>query len=152
MESVDWRFNAWSGMFLMVILCVWRWLGVNILYFLAALQSVPNELYESSEMDGASIFQKFWYITLPFLKPVTIFVVTISIINGFRMFEESFVFWEAGSPKNIGLTVVGYIYQQGIQQNDMGYGAAIGVILMIIIFIISFIELISTDVFKRGDE
>lgn len=152
MDPIDWRFNAWSGMFLMVMLCVWRWLGVNILYFLAALQNVPEELYEASEIDGASIFQKFWYVTLPFLKPVTIFVVTISIINGFRMFEESFVFWEAGSPRNIGLTVVGYIYQQGIQQNDMGFGAAIGVILMIIIFIISFIQLILTGAFKRGDE
>ncbi|MCT2535395.1 sugar ABC transporter permease [Aquibacillus koreensis] len=152
MESVDWKFNAWSGMFLMVMLCVWRWLGVNILYFLAALQTVPKELYEAAEIDGASIFKKFWYVTLPFLKPVTIFVVTISIINGFRMFEESFVFWEAGSPGNIGLTVVGYIYQQGIQQNDMGFGAAIGVILMLIIFIISFIQLVLTGAFKRGDE
>lgn len=152
MDPIDWRFNAWSGMFLMVMLCVWRWLGVNILYFLAALQNVPEELYEASEIDGATIFQKFWFVTLPFLKPVTIFVVTISIINGFRMFEESFVLWEAGSPRNIGLTVVGYIYQQGIQQNDMGFGAAIGVILMVIIFIISFIQLILTGAFKRGDE
>src|SRR5690625_1600385 len=152
MESIDWRYKAWSGMFLMVMLAVWRWLGVNILYFLAGLQNIPNELYEASDIDGASIFQKFRYITLPMLKPVTIFVVTISIINGFRMFEESFVFWEAGSPGNIGLTVVGYIYQQGIQQNDMGFGAAIGVILMIIIFIISFIQLILTGAFKRGDE
>lgn len=151
-DSVDWMFNAWSGMMLMVMLCVWKWLGVNILYFLAALQNVPEELYEASEIDGATIMQKFWYVTLPFLKPVTIFVVTISIINGFRMFEESYVFWPAGSPGNIGLTVVSYIYQQGIQQNDMGFGAAIGVILMIIIFIVSFIQLILTGAFKRGDE
>src|SRR5690625_1212301 len=114
----------------MVMLAVWRWLGVNILYFLAGLQNIPNELYEASDIDGASIFQKFRYITLPMLYPVTIFVETISIINGFRMFEESFVFWEAGSTGNIGLTVVGYMYQQGIQQNDMGFGAASVVILM----------------------
>lgn len=152
MSSVDWKFNAWSGMFLMVMLSVWRWLGVNILYFLAGLQNVPDELYEAAKIDGASILQKFWFVTLPFLKPVTIFVITISIINGFRMFEESFVFWETGSPGNIGLTVVGYIYQQGIQQNNMGLGAAIGVILMLIIFVISIIQLILTGAFKRGDE
>ncbi|ENH96487.1 L-arabinose transporter permease [Gracilibacillus halophilus YIM-C55.5] len=151
-DPVNWRYHAWSGMFLMVLLCVWRWLGVNILYFLAALQNVPQELYEAADIDGASILQKFRYVTLPFLKPVTVFVVTISIINGFRMFEESFVFWEAGSPNNIGLTIVGYIYQQGIRENDMGFGAAIGVILMIIIFIISFIQLLMTGAFKRGDE
>ncbi|PGT80393.1 MULTISPECIES: carbohydrate ABC transporter permease [Bacillaceae] len=152
LESVDWRYNAWSGMFLMVLLCCWRWMGVNILYFLAALQNVPKELYEAAEMDGASTIKKFFYVTLPFLKPVTIFVTTISVINGFRMFEESFVFWEAGSPGNIGLTVVGYLYQQGIQQNDMGFGAAIGVVLMLIIFAVSFIQLILTGAFKKGDE
>jgi len=152
LESVDWRYNAWSGMFLMVLLCSWRWMGVNILYFLAALQNVPKELYEAAEIDGASTVKKFFYVTLPFLKPVTIFVTTISVINGFRMFEESFVFWEAGSPGNIGLTVVGYLYQQGIQQNDMGFGAAIGVVLMLIIFAVSFIQLILTGAFKKGDE
>ncbi|MCF6409094.1 carbohydrate ABC transporter permease [Pseudalkalibacillus salsuginis] len=152
LESVEWRYNAWSGMFLMVLLCSWRWMGVNILYFLAALQNIPKETYEAADIDGATAFQKFRYVTLPFLKPVTIFVTTISIIAGFRMFEESFVYWPAGSPGNIGLTVVGYLYQQGIQQNDMGFGAAIGVVLMLIIFVISFIQLILTGAFKRGDE
>jgi arabinosaccharide transport system permease protein len=150
MDSVDWRYNAWSGMFLMVLLCCWKWMGVNILYFLAGLQNVPKELYEAAEIDGATTMKKFLYVTLPFLKPVTIFA-TISVIAGFRMFEESFVFWEAGSPGNIGLTVVGYLYQQGIQQNDMGFGAAIGVILMLIIFIVSFIQLILTGAFKKED-
>lgn len=152
LNSVDWRYNAWSGMLLMVLLCCWRWMGVNILYFLAALQNVPKELFEAADIDGASRLQKFRFVTLPFLKPVTIFVTTISIINGYRMFEESFVYWEAGSPGNIGLTVVGYIYQQGIQQNNLGFGAAIGVVLMIIIFIVSFIQLVLTGAFKRGDE
>ena len=151
-ESIGWRYQAWSGMFLMVFLASWRWMGVNILYFLAALQNVPNELYEAADIDGATAVQKFKFVTLPFLKPVTIFVTTISIINGFRMFEESFVFWEAGSPGNIGLTVVGYLYQQGIQQNNMGFGAAVGVILMLIIFGVSFIQLILTGAFKRSDE
>ncbi len=152
LEAIDWRYNSWSAMFLMVILASWRWMGVNVLYFLAALQSVPKELYESADIDGANVFKKFRYVTLPFLKPITIFVVTISIINGFRMFEESFVFWETSSPGNIGLSVIGYIYQEGIQQNDMGFGAAIGIVLMLIIFVISFIQLILTGAFKRSDE
>ncbi|WP_307346767.1 carbohydrate ABC transporter permease [Metabacillus malikii] len=151
LDKIDWRYHSWSAMFLMVILCTWRWMGVNILYFLAALQNVPKELYEAADIDGANVFQKFFYVTLPFLKPITIFVVTISIINGFRMFEESFVFWETSSPGNIGLTVVGYIYQQGIQMNDMGFGAAVGVVLMLIIFVVSFIQLLLTGAFKRGD-
>ena len=152
LEAIDWRYNSWSAMFLMVTLASWRWMGVNVLYFLAALQSVPKELYESADIDGANVFKKFRYVTLPFLKPITIFVVTISIINGFRMFEESFVFWETSSPGNIGLSVIGYIYQEGIQQNDMGFGAAIGIVLMLIIFVVSFIQLILTGAFKRSDE
>lgn len=152
LEAIDWRYNSWSAMFLMVTLASWRWMGVNVLYFLAALQNVPKELYESADIDGANVFKKFRYVTLPFLKPITIFVVTISIINGFRMFEESFVFWETSSPGNIGLSVIGYIYQEGIQQNDMGFGAAIGIVLMLIIFAVSFIQLILTGAFKRSDE
>jgi arabinosaccharide transport system permease protein len=150
-DPVNWRFTAWSGMLLMVLLASWRWIGVNLLYFLAALQNIPDELYEAADIDGASRFQKLLFITLPQLKPIIIFVSTITIINGFRMFEESFVFWEAGSPGNIGLSVVGYIYQQGIQQNDMGFGAAIGVVLMLIIFVVSFIYLIMTGAFKKGE-
>ncbi|MGY4691350.1 carbohydrate ABC transporter permease [Salibacterium sp. K-3] len=148
-SPVDWRYGSVSGMFLMVMLASWRWIGVNILYFLAGLQNVPEELYEAADIDGASAVQKFFSVTLPSLKPVVIFVSTITIINGFRMFEESFVFWQNNSPGNIGLTVVGYIYQEGISQNDMGFGAAIGVVLMIIIFIISILQLKFVGAFKE---
>lgn len=150
-DTLNWRFERWTAMFLMVLLCCWRWMGVNIIYFLAGLQNIPEELYEASDIDGAGVFQKFRHITLPHLRPITIFVVTISIINGFRMFEESFVFWETNSPGNIGLTVVGYIYQQGIEQNNMGFGSAVGVVLMVIIFVISLVQLSITGAFKRGD-
>jgi len=152
LDPVRWQYNAWSGMALMVGMSAWRWMGVNVLYFLAGLQSIPKELYESAEMDGANIFHKFKHITLPFLQPIIIFVTTISIIGGFRVFEESYVIWQGSSPGNIGLTLVGLLYQQGIQQNDMGFGAAIGVILLILIFIVSMLYLIITGAFKRGDE
>ncbi|WP_100406324.1 carbohydrate ABC transporter permease [Bacillus solitudinis] len=140
-DPVEWRYGAGTGMFLMVLLCSWRWMGVNIIYFMAGLANISKELYEAADIDGAGIFQKFFHITLPLLKPITIYVVTITIINGFRMYEEAYVFWQDGSPGNIGLTIVGYIYQQGFQMNDMGFGSAIGVVLMAIIFIISIIQL-----------
>ena len=151
LEPMNWRNTGWSAMFLMVLLATWRWLGVNILYFLAGLQNIPNELYESAEIDGANVFQKFTNITLPFLKPIIIFVTTISIIGGFRVFEESFVFWETSSPGNIALTLVTFLYQQGIHQNDMGYGAAVGVIVLLIVFVVSFINLLLSGAFKRSD-
>lgn len=149
MEPVKWRYGAGTGMFLMVLLASWRWIGVNIIYFMAGLTNIQKELYEAAEIDGAGAFQKFFRITLPLLKPVTLYVATLTVINGFRMYEESFVFWENGSPGNIGLSVVGYIYQQGFQMNNMGYGSAIGVVLMVIIFVISIIQLTFFGALKR---
>jgi len=151
LSPIEWRYGAKSGMFLMVLLASWRWMGVNILYFLAALQNVNRDLYEAADIDGANIWQKFKNVTLPAIKPIIIFLTTITTINGFRMFEESFVFWETSSPGNIGLTVVGYIYQEGIQRNDMGFGAAIGIVLLMIIFIVSVIQLFATGAFKKDD-
>jgi len=148
-DPIVWTTKGWSAMLLMVILASWRWMGVNVLYFLAGLQNIPEEMYESADIDGANIFHKFLNITVPFLKPVTIFVTTISIIGGFRVFEESYVFWEASSPGNIATTLVSYLYQQGIQRNDMGFGAAVGVIVLIIIFLISLVYLLLTGAFKN---
>lgn len=152
MSPMVWTTKRWSAIFLMVMLATWRWLGVNIIYFLAGLQSIPDEMYESADIDGANTFQKFKNITLPFLKPITTFVVTISIIGGFRVFEESYVFWEASSPGNVGTTLISYLYQQGIQRNDMGFGAAVGVVVLILIFVVSLIYLKLTNAFERDDE
>nr|WP_249777749.1 sugar ABC transporter permease [Paenalkalicoccus suaedae] len=151
LDAVEWRYGAGSGMFLMVALASWRWIGVNILYYLAALQNVNHDLYEAADIDGAGVWQKFRNVTFPAIKPVVIFLSTITIINGFRMFEESFVFWETSSPGNIGLTVVGYIYIEGIQRNDMGFGAAVGIVLLLIILVISITQLVLTGAFKKGD-
>jgi arabinosaccharide transport system permease protein len=150
-DPIEWRYQAATAMFLMVILAFWRWLGVNMLYYLAALQNIPDSLYEQADIDGATAWDKMKSITIPHLKPITVFVSTITIINGFRMFEESFVYWEASSPGNIGLTIVGYIYQQGVGQNDLGFGAAIGVVLLLIIFVISGIYLFLTGTFKKEE-
>lgn len=151
-DPIVWTTRRWSAIFLMVTLATWRWLGVNIIYFLAGLQSIPDEMYESAEIDGANAFQKLRNITLPFLKPITTFVVTISIIGGFRVFEESYVFWEASSPGNIATTLITYLYQQGIQRNDMGFGAAVGVVVLILIFVISLLYLKLTGAFRKDDE
>lgn len=148
-DPIVWTTRGWSAIFLMVLLASWRWMGVNILYFLAGLQNIPDEMYESADIDGANLKDKFLNITVPFLKPVTIFVTTISIIGGFRVFEESYVFWEASSPGNIATTLVSYLYQQGIQRNDMGFGAAVGVVVLILIFVISLIYLFATGAFKK---
>ncbi|WP_147803920.1 carbohydrate ABC transporter permease [Alkalicoccus halolimnae] len=151
-DAVEWRYGAGTAMFLMVALASWRWMGVNVLYYLAALQNVSKDLYEAADIDGANIWQKFRNVTFPAIKPIFIFLSTITTINGFRMFEESFVFFETSSPGNIGLTIVGYIYEEGIQRNDMGFGAAIGIVLLAIIFVVSIVQLYLTGAFKKEDE
>ncbi|RFU94553.1 sugar ABC transporter permease [Sphaerochaeta halotolerans] len=127
-----------QAMILLLILALWRWVGVNIIYFLSGLQAIPDELYEAADIDGASPSQKLWRITIPLLKNTTIFVTTISIFGGFAMFEESFILWAGKpSPNNVGLTIVGHLYNKGFQEGEMGMASAIGIVLLIIVFSLS---------------
>lgn len=151
-ESQKWLFDSSLGMFALVVLATWRWLGINILYFLSALQNIPKELYESAEIDGAGVLSKFFNITLPMLKPITIYVLTITIYGGFAMFTESYMLWGSrGSPQDIGLTMVGYIYQQGFQYFDLGFGSAIGLVLLFITLGVSLIQLKFMGLFGKED-
>jgi arabinosaccharide transport system permease protein len=147
----QWRMNPNTAMLLMVILACWRWTGVNILYFLAGLQSIPKEIYESAEIDGANEIRKFFLITLPYLKPVAIYVLTVSIYGGFSMFTESYVFWTTGSPNDIGLTIVGYIFQEGFSYGNLGLGSAIGMSLLMIVLVVNLIQLKLFGLFRKED-
>ncbi|WP_375790244.1 carbohydrate ABC transporter permease [Paenibacillus agricola] len=144
-----WNMNYGTGLMLMVILTAWRYAGINMVYYLAGLQSIPEELYESAEIDGANAFTKLYYITLPLLKPIIIYTLTIAIFDGYRMFGESFVFWNEGMPGDIGLTIVRYIYQQAFQRNDMGFGSAIGITLLMIVLAINLVQLKLFGLFKK---
>ena len=142
--------TAWVAL---LLLCMWRWTGVNMLYFISGLKAVDGSIYESADIDGANARQKFWYLTLPLIKPTTIYVVTISVYAGLSMFLESFMLWNGNSsPKNIGLTIVGYLYKRGIEKNDMGYACAVGVVLMIIALAINIVQLVATGTFKKEEK
>ncbi|WP_055107298.1 carbohydrate ABC transporter permease [Paenibacillus ihumii] len=141
-----------TGFVALVSLATWRWTGVNMLYFLAGLKNIPDEYYEAASIDGASPFQKFTRITMPLLKPTTIYVLTISIYAGLAMFIESMMLWNGNnSPKNIGLTIVGYLYRQGIEKNNLGYAAAVGIVLLMITMIINLTQLAFSGMFKKED-
>lgn len=142
-----------TGILALVIVCCWRWTGVNMLYFLSGLKSIDGALYESAEIDGASGWQKFRFITIPLLKPTTIYVLTISVYAGLAMFMESYMLWAGpDSPNNIGLTIVGYLYKRGIGKNQLGYGSAIGLVLLGIALIINVIQLILNGTFKKEEK
>lgn len=148
-ESIAWNMGYWSGILMMVTLDAWKSIGINMVYCLSALQTIPKDIYESAEIDGASGFQKFWKITLPLLKPTLIYIFTLTIIAGYRMFTESYVYWVDTTPGDIGLTIVRYLYQMSFQRNDMGFGSAIGIVLLAIIMIINLIQLRGFGMFGK---
>ena len=132
-SPVKWLRNGTTGFMVLIFLAFWRWVGINLLYFLSGLQSIPEEIYESADLDGVNTWQKFRYITVPMLRPITTYVLTISIYGGLAMFTESYMLWAGNSsPNDMGLTIVGYLYRAGWEQNNMGFGSSIGVFLLIV--------------------
>jgi len=152
MDPIKWLKIGSTGFITLLVLACWRWTGVNMLYFLSGLKNIPEELYESADIDGATVWQKFRYITIPQLKPTTIYVLTISVYAGLAMFTESYMLWAGNnSPKNIGLTIVGYLYRQGIEKNAMGYASAVGIVLFAFAMIINLIQLKLNGTFSKED-
>lgn len=152
LSPVKWLKNDLTGFFALLTVACWRWMGVNVLYFLAGLQAIPKDYYEAASIDGASTWRKFWHVTIPQIKPTTVFVLTISIYAGLAMFMESFMLWGGNnSPQNIGLTIVGYLYRQGIERNDLGYASAVGVVLLVLVLAINIPQLIATGTFKKEE-
>ncbi len=150
MAPIKWLKIQSTGFATLVLLACWRWTGVNTLYFLSGLKNIPADLYESAQIDGASAWQTFRRITIPMLRPTTIYVLTISIYGGLSMFTESYMLWNGNnSPQNIGLTIVGYLYRQGWEQNRMGYASAVGLVLLVIAMVINITQLRLTGVLGK---
>lgn len=149
---IKWLKHASTGYFALLMIACWRWTGVNMLYFMAGLKNIDSGLYEAADIDGANGFKKFIYITMPLLKPTTIYVLTISVYAGLAMFLESFMLWNGNnSPNNIGLTIVGYLYRRGIEKNQLGYASAVGLVLLVIALTINVIQLILNGTFKKEE-
>jgi ABC-type sugar transport system permease subunit len=140
---IDWLGDpAWVKLAVMGLV-VWRWTGLLAVYFLAGLQSIPEELHEAAAIDGANVFQRFRYVTLPSLRPVILFVSVIVMIGSLQIFDDPQVlFGQAtpGGPANAGLSIVQYLYSRGIGDLLYGYASAVGLILFIGIFILSLIQ------------
>lgn len=150
LNPIKWLKVKETGFVALVLLACWRWTGVNMVYYLSGLKNIPLELYESAQIDGANGWQQFRYISVPLLKPTIIYVLTISIYGGLAMFTESYMLWAGNnSPKNIGLTIVGYLYRMGWERNRMGYASAVGLVLLAIAMTINLIQLRVTGVLGK---
>lgn len=131
-----------------ILIATWRWTGVNIIYFMTGLTGINQDMYEAASIDGANVFQRFFYITIPLLKPIIVFVATLNLIGGYQLFTEVYVLWDGGnSPGQSALTLAIKLYQTAFSYFRMGYAATIGFVIAIIILIFSIIQLKLTGFF-----
>ena len=138
-HKIPWIVNADIAMPSVAIMATWKNVGIYIIMFLVGLQNIPNELYESSGLDGASRVQQFWKITLPLLNPTIVVVLVLSTIGGFSLFIEPYVL-TGGGPMQSTLSAVLYIYNQAFYFNHMGYAATLGFVFAIVIFSVIMIQ------------
>ena len=136
-DPVAWHTNRWASHVAIATMVNWRWTGYNALIFLAAMQAVPRELYESAAMDGAGRVRQFVSMTLPMIRPTMIFVVITSTIGGLQIFAEPRLFDETnarngGSDRQFG-TITMLIYDFGWQLRDLGRASATAWLLFVVI-------------------
>ena len=138
-QKIGWLTDPSLAMGSIAIMATWKNVGLYIVLFLAGLQTVPQYLYESADLEGASNWQKFRYITLPMINPTMFMVVILSTIGGFSLFIEPYVM-TGGGPLNSTLSSVLYIYKEGFFYYHMGYASTLGFFFAGIILIVIFFQ------------
>jgi len=134
-----WLISSRWAMPALITVSVWQGLGYAMVLFLAGLQNIRQDIYEAAALDGATPWQRFWRITLPLLSPMTFFVLIISIIGSFQIFELVYVMTKAG-PANATNTLVYYVYQNGFMFYQMGYASAAAMVLFAIVLVATLIQ------------
>lgn len=140
LDAVSWLSHPVWAKISVVTVMTWRWTGYNMVIFLAGLQSISKDLYEASDIDGASTIKQFFYITLPQLKPVFVFTVVMSTIGTLQLFDEVYIL-TGGGPNSATMTITLYLYETGFKFFDFGYASALAYVLVMIIAIISWIQM-----------
>ncbi len=136
----SWLVNTGLAMPTIALFVTWKGLGFYILLYLAALQGVPKELYESAQMDGAGKVRSFFSVTVPSVRPATLLVVLLSTITGANLFTEPYLLTAGGGPDGASTSPALLIYQRGIQQGTPDTAAAIGVILIVLVLVIAWLQ------------
>jgi ABC-type sugar transport system permease subunit len=139
-----WLTNPSLVMPALILTSLWVWVGFNMIYFLAALQSVDKTLEEAARIDGADALRVFWHVTLPSIRHVVVFVVIMCVIGSYQLFELPLALLNESDgfgPDNSGLTLITYLYEMAFRSGDLGLGAAVGWIVALIIFAISLLQI-----------
>jgi multiple sugar transport system permease protein len=136
---IDWLGDPHWAMPAIILMAVWKSFGYNMLIFIAGLQSIPEELYDAAEIDGAGAFRRFFSITLPMLMPTLVFVSVVTMIGYFQLFAEPYVMTQGG-PLRSTTSVVLLMYEEGFRWWRMGYAAAIAFVLFVVILIATLLQ------------
>ena len=135
-----WLINPVWAMPTIALFVTWKQLGFYILLYLAALQNVPKELYESASTDGAGAFRSFVSVTIPGVRPATVLVLLLATVTGANLFTEPYLLTAGGGPNGASASPVLIMYQQGLQQGKPGYAAAIGVVLVLVVLVLALLQ------------
>jgi len=135
--EINWLGDPRFMMAAVVIASLWLTVGYGMVYVLAALQAVDPELYEAARVDGAGPWGRFRHVTLPGIRPVLLFLILVGTIAALSLFELPYVLFQGSGPKQAGLTIVVYLYEQGFQIGRMGYASAVGWILVVLILLVT---------------
>src|SRR5215471_1463152 len=128
-----------QAMWIIIAVSIWRNLGYYMVIYLAALQGVPQELYEAASMDGATKWRQIWHVAIPALRPVIYFVITITIIRSFQLFEQPFIMTNGG-PLNATLSIVQLLYRHAFTNLEFGYGSAIATFLLVLLVALALVN------------
>jgi lactose/L-arabinose transport system permease protein len=131
--STEWSKVSVAGLLL------WHWTGYNMVLMLAGLQTIPGDLYEAADVDGANVAQQFFHITVPMMRPVILFTAILSTIGTFKIFNEPYIL-TGGGPLNSSMTVLLYLYNQAFQGFKLGYASALAYVVVAIVFVLSMVQ------------
>ncbi|MEP6503255.1 MAG: sugar ABC transporter permease [Betaproteobacteria bacterium] len=140
MEHINWLLEASKIKPAIAFIVFWRYLGFNVVLYLAAMQSIPKEYYEAATLDGAGRWNQFRCITLPSLRPMILFGVTLSVIGGLQLFEEPFILTNGkGGPAQAAMTSAVYLYRMAFDFNDFGGASAMSWLLFVAVALLTWL-------------
>ncbi|RIK70488.1 MAG: sugar ABC transporter permease, partial [Planctomycetota bacterium] len=139
-EPIDWMGDPRWAMPAIILMAVWKNFGFNMVIFMAGLQSIPAELYEAAEVDGARAWRRFWHITVPMLGPTLLFVSVTTMIGFFQFFAEPYVMTQGG-PQQSTYSIVMFMYEEGFKWWRLGLASAIAFMLFLMTLAATLVQL-----------
>ncbi len=139
LPSIPWLTHPFWVIISISLVGIWKRIGFNMIIYLSAMQSIPNSLYESADIDGATKFGKFKYVSVPLLRPTTLLLIIMSFIDSFQVFDQVYIMTNGG-PMGASDVLGLYMYREGFSVGNVGYASAVGWVIFIFIFLATIIQ------------